>query len=197
MSKPSSLSIVSTRPPGILVDATAATDTDDDMTLPCAKLMQMKLEKEAINVPLRVSAAIHQLDGSFDLGENAQFLCHVQALRFRKILGTELQEGDEHAALIPQMLIEGEAAQGGFDHLTGFTFIQRIGMIEPAQRLHFLLQRGPKSFDQLQKGVQPLAAFSPLGGDMCIKRRTGHDGFADRAFGGMIRLSQPFTRDPE
>lgn len=168
-----------------------------NMTLPCAKIMKMRMEQEAVNAPLRVSAAIHRLDGGFDLGENVQFLCHVQALSFRKIPGTELQEGDQHAALIPQMLIEGEAAQGGFDHLTGFTFIPGIGMIEPAQRLHFLLQRGPKFFDQLQKGVQPLAAFSPLGGDVCIKRRTGHDSSADRAFGGMIRLSQPFTRDLE
>ena len=61
-------------------------------------------------------------------------------------MGTELQEGDQHAALIPQMLIEGEAPQTGVDHLTGFAFIQGIGMIEPAQRFHFLLQRGPQVF---------------------------------------------------
>ena len=113
------------------------------------------MEKDAVNVPLRVSAAINRLDGSLDLGEDAQFLCHVEALRFRKILGTELQEGDQHAALIPQMSIEGEAPQGRFDHLTGFAFIPEIGMIEPAQCLHFLLQRDPMFFDQRQKEVQP------------------------------------------
>ena len=60
--------------------------------------MQIIMEKDAVNVPLRVSATINQLDGSLDLGENAQFLCHVEALRFRNILGTELQEGDQHPA---------------------------------------------------------------------------------------------------
>ena len=72
-------------------------------------------------MPIRVSAAIHRLDGSFDLGEDAQFLCHVQAFSFRKIPGTELQKGDQHAALIPQMLIEGESPQVGLDHPTGST----------------------------------------------------------------------------
>jgi hypothetical protein len=48
-------------------------------------------------------------------------------------MGTELQEGDQHAALIPQMLIEGEAPQTGIDHLTSFVHTG-IGMIEPAQR---------------------------------------------------------------
>ena len=58
------------------------------------------------------------------------------------------------------MLIEGESPQVGLDHLTGFVFIQGIGMIEPAQRFHFLLQRDPQFFDQRQKEVQPQAAFS-------------------------------------
>ena len=44
---------------------------------PCAKIVQMKMEKDAVNVPLRVSVAINRLDGSSDLGEDAQFLCHV------------------------------------------------------------------------------------------------------------------------
>ena len=70
-------------------------------------------------------------------------------------------------------------------------------MIEPAQRLHFLLQRSPKLFDQRQKEVQSEAAFSPLGGDVRIERRIGHDCPADRAVGGTIPLSQPFTSDPE
>lgn len=72
--------------------------------------MQKKMETDEVNVPLRVSAAINRLDGSVDLGEGAQLLCHVEALRFRKILGTELQKGDQHAALISEMLIEGESA---------------------------------------------------------------------------------------
>jgi hypothetical protein len=67
------------------------------------------MEKEALNVPLRVSAAINRIDGSLDFAQDAQLLCHVEALRFRKIMGTELQEGDQHSALISEMLIEGEA----------------------------------------------------------------------------------------
>ena len=49
-------------------------------------------------MPSRVLAAISRLDGSLDLGENAQLLCHVEALRFRKILGTELQNVDRPPA---------------------------------------------------------------------------------------------------
>ena len=128
------------------------------------------MEKDPVIVPLRLSAAINRLDGGLDLGEDAQFLCHVDALRFRKIMGTELQEGDQHSALISEMLIESEAPQVGGDHLTGFALIQRIGMIESAQRFHFLLQRGPKLFDQRQKEVQPQAAFSPLYGYVSIER---------------------------
>ena len=83
-------------------------------------------------MPSRVLAAISRLDGSLDLGENAQLLCHVEALRFRKILGTELQKGDQRQALISEMSIESEAPQGGLDLLPGFAFMPEIGMIEPA-----------------------------------------------------------------
>ena len=83
----------------------------------------MTMEKDPVIVPLRLSAVINRLDGSLDLCEDAQFLCHVEALRFRKIVGTELQEGDQHAALIPQMSIEGEAPQGRLDHLAGLALI--------------------------------------------------------------------------
>jgi hypothetical protein len=65
-----------------------------------------------------------------DFGEGVQLLCHVQALRLCEILGTELQKGDQHAALIPQMLIEGESPQVGLDHPTGFISILGIGMTE-------------------------------------------------------------------
>ena len=82
-------------------------------------------------------------------------MCHIDALRFRKILGTELQKGDQHATLIPQISVEGEAPQGRFDHPTSFVFIAEIGMIELTQRLHFLLQRDPQFFAQSQKHVQP------------------------------------------
>ena len=58
-------------------------------------------------------------------------------------MGTELQEGDQHAALISQMLIEGEAPQSGFDHLTGFALIRSISGIEMTQFLNSLFQRGP------------------------------------------------------
>ncbi len=36
-------------------------------------------------------ATTSQLNGSPDLGQGAQLLCHVYALRFREILRTELQ----------------------------------------------------------------------------------------------------------
>lgn len=54
-----------------------------------------------MNAPFRVSATINRLDGSFDLVEGAQLLCHVEALTFRKVLGTELQKRDQHETLIP------------------------------------------------------------------------------------------------
>jgi len=54
----------------------------------------MTMEEDLANVPLRVSAAINRLDGSLDFGEDAQFLWHVEALRVRKILGTELHKGE-------------------------------------------------------------------------------------------------------
>lgn len=60
----------------------------------------------------RVSVGTARLEGRLDLGENAQFLCHVQVLKFRKILGTELQKGDQHEVLIPQVCMEGEPTQG-------------------------------------------------------------------------------------
>ncbi len=59
------------------------------------------MEKDAVNLPLRVSAAISRLDGSLNLGEDAQLLCHVEALRFRKIPGAELQEVDRPPAPEP------------------------------------------------------------------------------------------------
>lgn len=95
------------------------------------KILPMTIEKEAVQGPLRVSAAINQLDGSLNFGENPQLLCHVEALRLRKVLGTELQERDQNAALISQILIKGKSAQHGLDHLAGFWFIPGIGMIEP------------------------------------------------------------------
>jgi hypothetical protein len=85
---------------------------------------------------------INQLDGSVDFGEGAQLLCHDYAVRLCEIPGTELKKGHQHAALTLQMLIEGESSQVGLDHLTGFVFILGIGMIESAERLHFLFQRG-------------------------------------------------------
>jgi hypothetical protein len=89
-----------------------------------------------------------------DLGEGVQLLCHVQALILYEIPGTELQKGNQHAALIPQMLIEGESPQVGLDHPTGLISMLGIGMTEPTQRLHFLLQRVLQFFDQCQKEVQ-------------------------------------------
>ena len=97
-------------------------------------------------------------------------LCHVEALRFRQIMGAELEGRDQHAALIPQMSIEGEAPLVGFDHLTGLALIPGIGMIESAQRLHLLLQRDSQLFAQRQQEVQPQAPFSPLGGNVSIER---------------------------
>ena len=58
----------------------------------------------------RVSVEVGRLDGRLDLVEDDQFLCHVQTLRLREILGAESQERNQDAALISQMLIEGEAA---------------------------------------------------------------------------------------
>jgi hypothetical protein len=54
-----------------------------------------------LDVLLCASVAVHRLEGRLDLAEDAQFLCHIQALRRRNVLGTELQERDQHAALIP------------------------------------------------------------------------------------------------
>lgn len=62
------------------------------------------MEKDPVIVPLSVSAAINRLDGNLDLGADAQLLCHVEALRFRKILGTELQEVDRPLAPEPRLL---------------------------------------------------------------------------------------------
>ena len=62
-------------------------------------------------------------------------------------------------------------------------------MIEPAQRLHILLQRDLKLFDQRQKKVQPQATFSPLGGDVPIERCIVGDRLADRTVGGPSSLS--------
>jgi hypothetical protein len=50
-------------------------------------------------------------------------LFHVLALRFRKILGTELQKGNQNEALIPQMFIEDEPTQGWRDMVKSFAFI--------------------------------------------------------------------------
>jgi hypothetical protein len=44
---------------------------------PCAKIVQMTMEKDPVIMPLRLSAAINRLDGGLDLCEDAQFLCHV------------------------------------------------------------------------------------------------------------------------
>jgi len=142
-------------------------------------------------------STINRLDSSLDLSEGTQFLCHVYTLGFREILGTKLQQGDEHPALFPEMLIEGETPQGGFDQQAGFAFVQGIGMIEPAQRLHFLLQRDPKLFDQGKKKIKPQAAFNPLSGDVRVERRIGHDRPANRTFSGRIPSSHPFLCDPE
>ena len=73
-----------------------------------------------------MSVEVDRLDGSLDLIEDGQFLCHVQTPRLREILGAESQERNQHAALISQMLIEGEVAQGGSDHLTNLLFVQWI-----------------------------------------------------------------------
>ena len=60
-----------------------------------------------------MSVKVGRVDGGLDFIEDDQFLCHVQTLRLREILGAKSQERNQHAALISQMLIEGEAAQGG------------------------------------------------------------------------------------
>ena len=75
---------------------------------------------------LRMSVKVDRLDGSLDLVEDDQFLCHVQTLRLREILGAESQERNQHVALISQMLIKGEVAQSGSDHLTNLSFIPWI-----------------------------------------------------------------------
>jgi hypothetical protein len=43
----------------------------------------MTMEKAAVDVLLRISAAIDRLDGSLDLGKDAQFLCHVERSDYR------------------------------------------------------------------------------------------------------------------
>jgi hypothetical protein len=43
----------------------------------------MTMEKAAVDVPLRISAAIDRLDGSLDLGKDVQFLCHVERSDYR------------------------------------------------------------------------------------------------------------------
>jgi hypothetical protein len=65
-----------------------------------------------------------------------------------KVPGTELRKGNQHAALIPQMLIEGQSPQVGLNHPTGVMSILGVGMIEPSQCLHFLLQRVLQFFDE-------------------------------------------------
>ena len=74
----------------------------------------------------QMSVKVGRVDGGLDFIEDDQFLCHVQTLRLREILGAKSQERNQHAALISQMLIEGEAAQGGSDHLTNLPFIPWI-----------------------------------------------------------------------
>jgi hypothetical protein len=49
----------------------------------CAKIVQMTMEKAAVDVRLRISAAINRFDGSLDLGKDAQFPCHVERADYR------------------------------------------------------------------------------------------------------------------
>ena len=64
------------------------------VTLAFAKAMQTTMEVDALRVPLGVSTTINGLDGSEDLSKDAQLLCHVADLRFRKIPGTEQRTGE-------------------------------------------------------------------------------------------------------
>ena len=57
-----------------------ATQRDPDLR---AKIVQMTMEMDEVNVPLRISAAINRPDGSLDLGKDAQFLCHVERSDYR------------------------------------------------------------------------------------------------------------------
>ena len=59
----------------------------------------MTMEKAAVHVPLRISAAIDRLGGSLDLGKDVQFLCHVERSDYRhEETGTVAeQQGASHA----------------------------------------------------------------------------------------------------
>src|ERR1041385_4155267 len=60
------------------------------------------------------------------------------------------------------MPVECEPAEGGRDPSAGFTFIQRIGVIEAAERFNILFKRDSHRPDESQKRIQAPAALSPL-----------------------------------
>ena len=62
---------------GIVKQEAWATSLSYASALFCQKSRQLTVEREAMSLPLLVSAAINRFDGSLDLGEDAQFVGHV------------------------------------------------------------------------------------------------------------------------
>lgn len=62
-------------------------------------------------------------------------------LRISDISATERQEGDQQAALIPEMLVEGKTTQDGVPRIAYGPLLQWLGGIEVVEYCHLPLQR--------------------------------------------------------